>query len=116
MIFGHFCILGLVKGHFGLLGPKSGPPSGQTATYQKTEGIQSFLKIWARYDPIELGPSEPKKGGYVGVAQKSRILSQKWALVPAQKPAIQCCQHKQVFFLVFCHDGSNIFGLWYQNI
>ena len=68
IIFGHFCIFGLVKGHFGLLGPKNGPPSGQTATYRKTEGIQSYLRIWGRYDPIELGSSDPKNGGYIGVA------------------------------------------------
>ena len=70
MSFGHFCILGFVKGHFGLLGPKNGPPSGQTTTYQKTEGIQSYLKIWGRYDPIESGPSEPKKRGLCGCSAK----------------------------------------------
>ena len=58
------------KGHFGQSVPKSGPPSGQTATYQKTEGIQSYLKIWARYDPIELDPSEPKMGGLCGCSAK----------------------------------------------
>ena len=116
-IFGHFCMFGLVKGHFGLLGPKNGPPSGQTATYRKTEGIQSYLRIWRRYDPIELGPSEPNKGGLCGCSvKKSRILSQKWALGPAQMPSIQRCQHKQVFFLVFGHDGSCIFGWHLQNM
>ena len=69
-IFGHFCMFGLVKGHFGLLGPKNSPPSGQTATYRKTEGIQSYLRIWRRYDPIELGPSEPNKGGLCGCSVK----------------------------------------------
>ena len=54
LTFGHFCIFDLVKGHFGLLGPKNGPSSGQNATYQKTEDIQ-------RYDPIESDPSSPKK-------------------------------------------------------
>ena len=49
------------KGHFGQSGPRNDPPSGQTATYQKTEGIQSYLRIWGTYDPIESGPSEPKK-------------------------------------------------------
>ena len=56
------------KGHFGQPGPRNGPPSGQTATYRKTEGIQSYLRIWGSYDPIELGPSEPKNLGYMGVA------------------------------------------------
>ena len=56
-------IFGPQKGHFGQSGPRNGPPSGQTATYRKTEGIQSYLKIWGCYDPIESGPSETKKGG-----------------------------------------------------
>ena len=75
-----FFILGLVKGHFGLLGPKNGLPSGQTATYQKTEGIQRYLKIWGRYDSIESGLSELKKGGYVGVAQKKKNFEPKMGL------------------------------------
>ena len=37
--------------------------SGQTTTYWKTKGIQSYLRIWGCYDPIESGPSETKKGG-----------------------------------------------------
>ena len=40
-IFGNFCIFGLVKGDFQLLGPKNGPPIGQTATYWEPEWIQS---------------------------------------------------------------------------
>ena len=32
-------------------------------TYRKTEGIQSYLRIWGTYDPIESDPSEPKKWG-----------------------------------------------------
>ena len=47
-------------------GPRNGLPSGQTTTYRKTEGIQSYLKIWGTYDPIESGPSEPKNGGFIG--------------------------------------------------
>ena len=46
-------IFGPQKGHFGQSGPRNGPPGGQTATYQKTEGIQSYLRIWGTYDPIE---------------------------------------------------------------
>ena len=68
-------MFGLVKGHFGLLpiaqseywGQKT---ARQTATYRKTEGIQSYLRIWRRYDPIELGPSEPNKGGLCGCSVK----------------------------------------------
>ena len=51
------------KGHFGQSGLRNDPPSGQTATYQKTEGIQSYLRIWGTYDPIESGPSDPEKSG-----------------------------------------------------
>merc|ERR1739844_677719 len=39
-------------------------PNGQTATYRKTEGIQSYLRIWGTYDPIESGSSDPKKWGF----------------------------------------------------
>ena len=44
--------------------PKNGPPSGQTATYRKTKVIQSCLRIWGTYDPIESGPYDPKKWGF----------------------------------------------------
>ena len=56
------------KGHFGQSGPENGPPSGPTGTYKKTEGIQSYLRTWGRYDLIESGLSEAKKMSYVGVA------------------------------------------------
>ena len=58
------------KAHFGQSGPKNGPPSGQTATYRKTKGIQSCLMIWGTYDPIESGPSDPKKWGLYGCSVK----------------------------------------------
>ena len=61
-------IFGPQKSHFGQSGPKNGPPSGQTATYRKTKVIQSYLRIWGTYDPIEPVPSEPKKGIFIGVA------------------------------------------------
>ena len=35
-------------------------------TYQKTKVIQSYLIMLGSYDPIELGPSEPKNGGIHG--------------------------------------------------
>ena len=38
-------IFGPQKGHFGQSGPRNGPPGGQTATYRKTEGNQSYLRI-----------------------------------------------------------------------
>ena len=44
-------------------GPENGPLSGQTAIYGKTEVVQSYLRIWGTYDPIESGPSKPKKIG-----------------------------------------------------
>ena len=56
------------KGHFGQSGPENGPPSSPTGTYKKTEGIQSYLRTWGRYDPIELGLTEAKRMSYVGVA------------------------------------------------
>ena len=57
--------------------------SSRIGTYRKTESIesylriwgsfdpiessliQSYLSIWGRYDPIETGPSEPKKRGVI---------------------------------------------------
>merc|ERR1712175_55746 len=36
--------------------PKNGTPSGRTASYRKTEVIQSYLRMWGRYYPIESGP------------------------------------------------------------
>ena len=59
-------IFGPQKGQFGQLGPQNGPPSSQTGTYRKTEGIQSYLRIWGTYDPIESGPSDPKKWARLG--------------------------------------------------
>ena len=67
-ILGPKTIFGFVIGDFGQLGPKNGPPRGQTSTYRKTEGIESYLRTWGRYDLIESGPLEPKKGDYLSVA------------------------------------------------
>ena len=66
------CIFSPKKGHFGQSGPENGPPSGPTGTYKKTEGIQSYLRTWGRYDLIESGLSEAKKMSYVGVALKKK--------------------------------------------
>ena len=63
-------IFGPQKGHFGQSGPRNGPPGGQTATYRKTEGIQSYLRICGCYDLIKSGLSEPKKKGFYGCSVK----------------------------------------------
>ena len=39
----------------------------RTASYCKCEVIKSCLMMYGSYDPIELGPLEPKKEGYIGV-------------------------------------------------
>ena len=78
--------LGLKKGHFGQSGPWNSPPSNQTVTYRKTKGIQSYLRIWGTYDPIESSPSEPRKGRLCGCSVKNLILrpilGQKHVLAP----------------------------------
>ena len=73
-------IFGPQKGHFVQSGPRNGPPNGQTATYQKTKGIQSSLRIWRSCHPIESGPSEPKKWGFHRCSVKKRriCLSPSW--------------------------------------
>ena len=104
-------IFGPQKGHFGQSGPRNGPPSGQTTTYRKTEGIQSYLRIWGTYDPIESGSSDPKKWGLYGCSvKKCRFSGQKWAPAAAPRPAVQRGQHKNVVFLVSSHDGDKKFG------
>ena len=91
--------------------PKNGPPSGRTASYRKTEVIQSYLRMWGSYDPIESGPSEPKKWGLYGRSVKKCTFSgQKWAPAAALRPAVRHSQHKKVVFLVSCHDGIKTFG------
>ena len=57
-------VYGRKKGHFGQSRPRNGLPSGQKTIYRKIEGIQSYLRIWGNYDFIELGPFEPKNGGF----------------------------------------------------
>ena len=91
--------------------PENNPPSGKTATYQKTEVIQSYLRIWGTYDPIESGPSDPKKWGLYGRSvKKCTFLGQKWAPAAAPRPAVQRGQHKNVVFLVSSHDGNKQIG------
>ena len=96
---------------------KNGPPSGQTATYRKTEVIQSYLRIWGTYDPIESGPSDPKKWGlYRRSVKKCRFLGQNRAPAAAPRPAVRRSQHKKVVFLVSRHDGIKKFGRRLQKI
>ena len=79
-------IFGPQKGHFVQSGPRNGPPSGQTATYQKTKGIQSSLRIWRSCHPIESGPSEPKKWGFHRCSVKKRRISGKKCSFLARNP------------------------------
>ena len=66
--------------------PKTGPSSGQTATYRKTKVIQSYLRMWGCYDPIGLDPSDPKKWGLYGRSvKKCRFWGQKCCF-SAQNP------------------------------
>ena len=82
-------IFGPQKGHFGQLGPQNGPPSGQTGTYRKTEGIQSYLRIWRSCHPIESGPSEPKKGWFHRCSvKKCRIFGQKCSFLAPKRATL----------------------------
>ena len=63
---GHFLKHDLIQNP--VLIPKNGPQSDQRASYRKTKVIQSYLRISGTYDPIESDSSDPKNGGYVGVA------------------------------------------------
>ena len=86
--------------------PKNGPPSGQPATYRKTEVIQSYLRTWGTYDPIESGPSDPKKWGlYRRSVKKCCFLGQKWA--PAARRATGSKQK-------CCHLGVQ--SWWWQKV
>ena len=103
-------IFGPQKGHFVQSGPRNGPPNGQTATYQKTKGIQSSLRIWRSCHPIESGLSEPKKWGFHRCSVKKRRI---WVKNELFWPKIH-------FFLKFSnfvchyhdhHQKDNIFVL-----
>ena len=96
-----------LSGKFYVFGPLLG--CSQNRWYAKFTS-----KIWGRSNQIEFCPSEPKRRGIM-CSIKSKCLSQKYALAPAQKPIVQRCQHKQVVFLVSRHDGKNIFGRWLQK-
>ena len=105
-----------VNGQILARGLKNGAPSGQTATYRKTEVIQSYLRIWGTYDPIESGPSDPKKWGlYRRSVKKCRFSGQNRAPAAAPRPAVQRGQHRKVVFLVSSHDGNKIVGRFWQK-
>ena len=73
-------------------------------TYRKTEGIQSYLRIWGTYDPIESGPSEPKKWAFHRCSvKKCRILGRKCSFL-AQNPFF--CQKRPTFLLPSWPDNK----------
>ena len=77
--------------------PKNGPPSSQTASYQKTEVTQSYLRIWWTYGHIESDPSDPKKWGLYGCSvKKYRFPGQKCSFL-AQNPFFS------EIVQIFCH-------------
>ena len=95
--------------------PENNPPSDQTATYRETEVIQSYLRTWGTYDPIESGPSDLKKWGlYSRSVKKCRFWGQKWAAAAAPRPSVHQGQHKKVVFLVSSHDGVKKNG-WFRK-
>ena len=83
---------------------------------RKTKVIQSYLSIWGTYDPIELGPSDPKKWGlYRRSVKKCRFSGQNRALAAAPRPAVQRGQHKNDVFLLSGHDGNKKVGRFWQK-
>ena len=73
-------------------------------TYLKTEGIQSCLRIWGIYDPIELGPFEPKNGGLYGCSvKKSDFRAKNGPLYPPRSLSSNMINTKM---LSFCHTGE----------
>ena len=105
-----------VNGQILARGLKNGAPSFQTATYRKTEVIQRYFRIWGTYDPIESGPSDPKKWGlYMRSVKKCRFLGQNRAPATAPRPAVQRNQHKNVVFLLSGHDGNKKIGRFWQK-
>ena len=75
------------------------------------EVIQSYLRIWGTCDPIESGPSDPKKWGlYRRSVKKCRFSGQNRAPAAAPRPAVQRGQYKNVVFLLSGHDGNKKVG------
>ena len=105
------------NGNFWQLWPYNSMPSSRMGTYRKTEGIQSYLKIWGCYDPIESGPSDPKKWGlYRRSVKKCRFSGQNRAPAAAPRPAVQRGQHKNVVFLLSGHDGNKKVGWFWKKM
>ena len=75
------------------LGSCNHPRATWLATYRKTKGIQSYLRLWGTYDPIESGPSEQKNGCSV---KKCGISDQKCIFL-APNPFLEmvqfCCYY-----------------------
>ena len=68
-------------------------------TYLKTEGIQSCLRIWGIYDPIELGPFEPKYGGLYGCSvKKSDFRAKNGPLYPPRSLSSNMINTKMLSF------------------
>ena len=107
---GIICMFGPKKGHFRQLGPYNGLPSSQTATFQKTEGIQSYLRIWGTYDPIESGSSDHKKWGFHRCSVKNAEFRAKNAVF---WPKIHFFRKSSKFFVTIMtgHQKDNIFVL-----
>ena len=65
-------------------------------------GIQSYLRIWGTYDPIESGLSKPRKGGFCGYNVKNLIwgpiLAKNVPLHPPQELAQHYGEHENVVF------------------
>jgi len=75
------------------------PPNGHLP---ETKCIKSCLRIWGRYDPIESGPSEPKKWGLYGCSvKKSRFWGQKCSFL-----ARNCFFGDIVQIVCYHHDST----------
>ena len=67
--------------------------------YRKTECIQSYLRIWGRYDPIESGPSDTKKWGlYRRSIEKNRFLAKNGPRRPLRDPSCNGVNTKLLSF------------------
>ena len=93
------------KRQFWAIGPWNGPKSGQTAIYWKTEGVQSYLRIWGTYDPIDLDPSD------MGEALKNADFRAKNATKKIQTLSKNCVTimtghlKDNIFVLIPLHGG-----------
>ena len=99
-----------------LLGPKRtilwnrGHETARRAAKRPHTGIQSYLRIWGTYDPIESGLSKPRKGGFCGYNVKNLIwgpiLAKKRALAPPTGACPALWWTWKRCLLVLSHDGS----------